>query len=65
MKILINNQHDQAVQEFVERCMAIVWSEYIEYNEPTDALEEVMDDMGIDQSELVELFAKCGYTDFY
>ena len=64
MKIMVNGVHNPQVQEFVERCLAILWSEYLEYMEPTDALEELMDDMGIDQTDLVELFGQCGYENW-
>ena len=54
---------DQSLQELCERCLSYFWDMYKEMGGFCDLLEELIDDMGIDEEELVELFKEAGYEE--
>ena len=54
---------DQRLQELCERCLSYFWDMYKEMGGFCDLLEEVIDDMGIDEEELVELFHEAGFEE--
>ena len=49
------------LQELAERCMGYFWDMYEEMGSFCDELEELREDMGLEESELVELFRKAGF----
>ena len=54
---------DQRLQELCERCLSYFWDMYKEMGGFCDLLEELIDDMGLDEEELVELFHEAGYEE--
>ena len=54
---------DQRLQELCERCLSYFWDMYKEMGGFCDLLEEVIDDMGITEEELVELFKEAGFEE--
>lgn len=54
---------DQRLQELCERCLSYFWDMYKEMGGFCDQLEELIDDMGIDEEELVELFHEAGFEE--
>ena len=54
---------DQRLQELCERCLSYFWDMYKEMGGFCDLLEELIDDMGIDEEELVELFKEAVFDD--
>ena len=54
---------DQRLQELCERCLSYFWDMYKEMGGFCDLLEELIDDMGLDEDELVELFHEAGYEE--
>ena len=54
---------DQRLQELCERCLSYFWDMYKEMGGFCDMLEELIDDMGIDEEELVELFHEAGFEE--
>ena len=54
---------DQRLQELCERCLSYFWDMYKEMGGFCDLLEELIDDMGIDEEELVELFHESGFEE--
>ena len=54
---------DQRLQELCERCLSYFWDMYKEMGGFCDLLEELIDDMGIDDEELVELFKEAGFEE--
>ena len=54
---------DQRLQELCERCLSYFWDMYKEMGGFCDLLEELIDDMGIDEEELVELFKEAGFEE--
>lgn len=50
---------DQRLQELCERCLSYFWDEY----KMTGDLGDFVDDMGIDEEELVELFKEAGFEE--
>ena len=54
---------DQRLQELCERCLSYFWDMYKEMGGFCDLLGEFMDDMGIDEEELVELFHEAGFEE--
>ena len=54
---------DQRLQELCERCLSYFWDMYKEMGGFCDLLEEFIDDMGIDEEELVELFHEAGFEE--
>ena len=52
---------DQRLQELCERCLSYFWDMYKEMGGFCDLLEELIDDMGITEEELVELFKEAGF----
>lgn len=62
MKILINGKPDQRFQEFIERCLSVLWDQYQEYDCFPDDMSYMLDDMGITEEEAVEMFRELGYT---
>ena len=53
----------QRLQELCERCLSYFWDMYKEMGGFCDLLGEFMDDMGIDEEELVELFHEAGFEE--
>ena len=53
----------QRLQELCERCLSYFWDMYKEMGGFCDQLEEFIDDMGIDEEELVELFKEAGFEE--
>ena len=53
----------QRLQELCERCLSYFWDMYKEMGGFCDQLEELIDDMGIDEEELVELFHEAGFEE--
>lgn len=49
------------LQELAERCMSYFWDMYEEMGGFCDELEELREDMGLEESELVALFRKAGF----
>ena len=54
---------DQRLQELCERCLSYFWDMYKEMGGFCDMLEELIDDMGITEEELVELFKEAGFEE--
>ena len=54
---------DHRLQELCERCLSYFWDMYKEMGGFCDLLEELIDDMGIDEEELVELFHEAGFEE--
>ena len=54
---------DQRLQELCERCLSYFWDMYKEMGGFCDLLEELIDDMGIKDEELVELFHEAGFEE--
>ena len=54
---------DQRLQELCERCLSYFWDMYKEMGGFCDLLEELIDDMGITEEELVELFHEAGFEE--
>ena len=54
---------DQRLQELCERCLSYFWDMYKEMGGFYDLLEELIDDMGIDEEEFVELFHEAGFEE--
>ena len=54
---------DQRLQELCERGLSYFWDMYKEMGGFCDLLEELIDDMGIDEEELVELFHEAGFEE--
>ena len=54
---------DQRLQELCERCLSYFWDMYKEMGGFCDLLEELIDYMGIDEEELVELFHEAGFEE--
>ena len=54
---------DQRLQELCERCLSYFWDMYKEMGGFCDQLEELIDDMGITEEELVELFKEAGFEE--
>ena len=54
---------DQRLQELCERCLSYFWDMYKEMGGFCDLLEELAEDMGIDEEELVELFHEAGFEE--
>lgn len=50
---------DQRLQELCERCLSYFWDEY----QMTGDFGDLVDDMGIDDEELVELFHEAGFEE--
>ena len=50
---------DQRLQELCERCLSYFWDEY----QMTGDFGDLVDDMGIDDEELVELFKEAGFEE--
>lgn len=50
---------DQRLQELCERCLSYFWDEY----KMTGDLGDFVDDMGLDEEELVELFKEAGFKE--
>ena len=48
---------EQRLQELCERCLSCFWDEY----QMTGDFGDLVDDMGIDDEELVELFKEAGF----
>lgn len=48
---------EQRLQELCERCLSYFWDEY----QMTGDFGDLVDDMGIDDEELVELFKEAGF----
>ena len=54
---------DQSLQELCERCMSYFWNMYTEMGCMCDELEELADDMGLNERELVALFREAGFDE--
>ena len=54
---------DQRLQELCERCLSYFWDMYKEMGGFCDLLEGLIDDMGITEEELVELFKEAGFEE--
>ena len=50
---------DQRLQELCERCLSYFWDEY----KMTGDFGDLVDDMGIEDKELVELFHEAGFEE--
>ena len=50
---------DQRLQELCERCLSYFWDEY----QMTGDLGDFIDDMGLDEEEIVELFHEAGFEE--
>ena len=50
---------DQRLQELCERCLSYFWGEY----KMTGDFGDLLDDMGLDEEELVELFHEAGFEE--
>ena len=61
MKIYMNGKPDQRFQEFVERCLSVLWDQYREYDCFPDDMQYMLEDMGITEDEAVEMFRELGY----
>ena len=53
----------QRLQELCERCLSYFWDMYKEMGGFCDLLEEFIDDMGITEEELVEMFHEAGFEE--
>ena len=63
MRTTVKLLKDQRLQELCERCLSYFWDMYKEMGGFCDLLEELIDDMGIDEEELVELFHEAGFEE--
>ena len=54
---------DQRLQELCERCLSYFWDMYKEMGGFCDLLEELIDDIGITEEELAELFKEAGFEE--
>ena len=50
---------DQRLQELCERCLSYFWDEY----KMTGDFGDLLNDMGLDEEELVELFKEAGFEE--
>ena len=50
---------DQRLQELCERCLSYFWDEY----KMTGDFGDLLDDIGLDEEELVELFHEAGFEE--
>lgn len=50
---------DQRLQELCERCLSYLWDEY----RMTGDFGDLIEDMGIDDEELIELFKEAGFEE--
>ena len=50
---------DQRLQELCERCLSYFWDEY----KMTGDFGDLLNDMGLDEEELVELFHEAGFEE--
>lgn len=50
---------DQRLQELCERCLSYFWDEY----RMTGDFGDLIEDMGIDDEELIELFKEAGFEE--
>ena len=57
IKITRKLLQEQRLQELCERCLSYFWDEY----QMTGDFGDLVDDMGIDDEELVELFKEAGF----
>ena len=57
IKIIRTLLQRQRLQELCERCLSYFWDEY----QMTGDFGDLVDDMGIDDEELVELFKEAGF----
>ena len=64
MKIIIDGKSNQAFQELVERCLSVLWNEYLEYGVWTDEMLEIAEGMGLSEEELTEMFHQMGYEEY-
>lgn len=64
MEIRMNGKPDQAFQELIERCLSVLWNEYLEYGVWPDEMLEVAEDMGLSEDELTEMFHQMGYEEY-
>lgn len=64
MKIYIDGKPDQRFQEFIERCLSVLWDQYLEYDCFPDDMVYMLEDMGITEDEAVEMFKELGYTKY-
>ena len=60
-KGLYEGAKSMALQELAERCMSYFWDMYKDMGGFCDELEELREDMGLEELELVELFRKAGF----
>lgn len=61
MQIIIDGKPNQKFQEFVERCLSVLWDQYREYDCFPDDVQYMLEDMGITEDEAVEMFRVLGY----
>ena len=52
---------DQRLQESCERCLSYFWDTYEHMRGFTDESEGLMEDMGIDEDEMKEMFKEAGF----
>lgn len=50
---------DRSLQELCERCLSYFWGEY----KMTGDFGDLLDDMGLDEEELIELFKEAGFEE--
>lgn len=54
---------DHRLQELCERCLSYFWDMYKEMGCMCDELEQLADDMGLNEEELIELFHEAGFKE--
>lgn len=54
---------DQRLQELCERCLSYFWDMYKDTGCLCDELETLVDDMGIEEEDLKELFIEAGFEE--
>ena len=53
----------KGLQELCERCLSYFWDMYKDLGGFCDELEELKDDMGLTEEEMVQLFHAAGFED--
>ena len=54
---------DMRLQELCERCLSYFWDMYEEMGGFSDEIECLMEDMGIDEDEMKEMFKEAGFEE--
>lgn len=53
----------KGLQELCERCLSYFWDMYKDFGVFCDVLDDLKDDMGLTEEEMVQLFHEAGFED--